>query len=169
MGTTKRLTEEQMQRLREQIFDVSGDPMYFYSEEDFGVLDANARMLEKLVYGRNELLGMTVFDFHVPVEQHVHKKEAALRAAGIFKEEFVHHHVRKDGKLVPVQCSSLRLMVEGHNIVQVIAHDVSELVKVEEQLRERTRNLEILNAVIYDISSERDLEAMLLAVVKNAV
>ncbi|MBE0447897.1 MAG: SpoIIE family protein phosphatase [Actinobacteria bacterium] len=170
MRSKAQLNDKQLQRLRAQVYDVAPDSIYFYSMEDFRILDANPYAIEALGYVKEELLQMSYFDL-CPQEEHIYVHEAIsqLRRTGSFIETRVAHLKKKDGTLIPIQPNVLLLKIDDKEIAQCICRDVSARVRVEQELQEHARSLETLNTVTLDISSERVLHRMLLKIIKSAV
>jgi PAS domain S-box-containing protein len=108
----------------------------FFLQEDQGrILDANRQACESLGYTREELIGMTPFDFDPDltpqkIEEDVRKLNEGETIA------FESRHRRKDGTLFPVEIRG-KVFREGcRRFFVTLARDITDRKRAEEALRE---------------------------------
>ena len=106
------------------------------------IVDANEALCRMLGYSREELLAMTISDIEAretPQEtaKHIHH----LIMSG--SQQFQSQHQRKDGTVIDVEISVLYVAALGQRFF-VFVRDISERVRLEEQLHNHQINLEIL-------------------------
>src|SRR5262249_18444840 len=108
---------------------------FFLHDEQGRILDVNRRTCESLGYAREELLGMTPFDFTpdltpAVVEDRVRKLLAG--EAGVFEDR----QRRKDGTIFPVEVRSRAFWEGGRQFFVSLARDITDRKRAEEALRE---------------------------------
>jgi PAS domain S-box-containing protein len=125
---------ESEQRFRTFV-DHAVDAFFLHGEDDSRVLDVNRRACESLGYTREELIGMTPFDFDADltsatVEDRVRKLIAGETIA------FESRHRRKDGTVFPVEVRGKAFWEGGRGFFVSLARDVTDRKRAEEALRE---------------------------------
>src|SRR5262249_15340300 len=108
---------------------------FFLHDEQARVLDVNRRACESLGYTRDELIGMTPFDFDpdltpAQVEDFVRQADAGKTGA------FEARHRRKDGTLFPVELRGKAFWEGGRRFFVSLARDITDRKRAEEALRE---------------------------------
>lgn len=98
-------------------------PMWIWDRQTLSFLDVNAAAERMYGYGRDELLGMTLFDVRPPEE--IPRLMERLRA-DVDNESVVWRHQRKDGSVIDVECAEAPLMFEGKPAHLVVITDVTE-------------------------------------------
>jgi two-component system, sensor histidine kinase and response regulator len=142
--THQKQTEEAL-RASERRFRVFVDhaaDAFFLTDEQGRVLDVNRRACENLGYTRDELIGMSPFDF-VDLEPTVFADRIGQLLAGE-AVAFESRHRRKDGTVFPVETRAKSFREGGRQFLVSLARDVTERKQAEERLREseqRWRNL----------------------------
>ena len=130
---------EEALRASEQRFrtfvDHAADAFFLHEEGTARVLDVNRRACESLGYTRDELLGMTPFDFDPDLtpalfEDRVHKIIVGESIA------FETRHRRKDGTVFPVEVRSQAFWEGGRQFFVSLARDITERKEAEEALRQ---------------------------------
>ncbi len=125
---------ESEQRFRTFV-DHAADAFFLHEEGTARVLDVNRRACESLGYTRDELLGMTPFDFDPDLtpalfENRVHKINVGETIA------FETRHRRKDGTVFPVEVRSQNFWEGGRQFFVSLARDITERKGAEEALRQ---------------------------------
>ena len=154
--TDLRQTEEAL-RASEQRFrvfvDHAADAFFLHDGDDGRVLDVNRRACESLGYTRDELLGMTPFDFDPDltpalIEDRIRKLNAGETIA------FEARHRRKDGTIFPVEVRGKAFREGGRGFLVSLVRDITDRKRAEEALRdseERFRTLaKATNDAIWD-------------------
>jgi len=137
---------------------------------DGSIIDINDYAKELTGYSRQQLLKMNAFDLRPPEErERVQKILDDLARVGFVRNVSDTHFKRKDGILVPVEVNAKVIKVDRRTFILSIARDITDRLKIEEELQERNANLEILNGVALEIASRLDLRDILTKVVENAI
>ena len=132
--------QERTQALRDAeyryrtLFHAAGDAV-FISDLEGRVLEVNEEACRRLGYTRDELLHLTVNDVVTP--EYVARRSEILkqlRATGhlVFETELV----TRDGRIIPTECSSRLMDLQGRPAVLSIARDITERKRAEEALRQ---------------------------------
>jgi PAS domain S-box-containing protein/putative nucleotidyltransferase with HDIG domain len=124
------------------LFQTAGDAIVI-SDLEGRVLEVNEEACRLLGYTRDELLHLTVHDVAAP--EYVARRAEILeqlRATGhlVFETELV----ARDGRIIPTECSSRLMDLQGRPAVLSIARDISERKQAEAAIREseeKFRNL----------------------------
>ena len=114
---------------------------FFLTDEQGRILDVNRRACESLGYTRDELIGMTPFDFvdlePTEVEDRIRHVLAGEAIA------FESRHRRKDGTVFPVETRGKSFREGGRQFVVAMARDVTERKRLEEEVRRASARLEL--------------------------
>lgn len=130
---------EQSMRLTDQrfrvLFDRSPIAVFTWDSETIRILEANEAALALYGYSRDEFIGMHLSELRVPAEipQQVDniataRKEHSWR--GILP------HRKKDGTLFRLELTVHAMNVDGRTSMMSMARDLSELERMESQLRQ---------------------------------
>lgn len=114
------------------LFNTAADAI-FINDLEGCLLEVNEEACRSLGYTRNELLHLTVRDVTTP--EYVARQPEILeqlRAAGhlVFETELV----ARDGRIIPIECSSRLMDLQGRPAVLSISRDISERKKAEAAL-----------------------------------
>jgi PAS domain S-box-containing protein len=106
---------------------------FFLHDEQGRILDVNRQACESLGYAREELLGMTSFDFTpdltpTAVEERVRKLLAGETLT------FEDRQRRKDGTIFPVECRSRAFWEGGRQFFVTLAGDITDRKRAEEEI-----------------------------------
>lgn len=101
---------------------------------DGRLLDANEQTFVNLGYSREELLRLTKFDIHAPVERPriVQYIEQVMRDGSAMLETA---QQRKDGTILPVEISARRADLLGKPAILCLTRDITRRKAVEEDLK----------------------------------
>lgn len=155
------VTELSLQLFR-TLIDQSNDAVEVVDPETFRFLDVNERACKDLGYSRDELLSMTVFDIDPDVDESTRLNVLdKLHNCGSVIKEAVHR--RKDGSMFPVEIG-LRYVQLARDYIVVIARDITERKRVQDQLRENEDRYRDLVEHSEDLVCTHDLEGRLLSV-----
>jgi PAS domain S-box-containing protein len=122
---------------------------FFLTDEQGRILDVNFRACESLGYTRDELIGMTPFDF-VDLEPTVVEDRIRQFIAGE-AVAFDSLHRRKDGTVFPVETRGKSFREGGRQFMVALARDVTDRKRADEAMRlseQRYRSLIEASAAI---------------------
>jgi hypothetical protein len=136
--TERNRTEKELRTSEEryrQLFDASPLPMWVYELNTFNFLAVNQAAINKYGWSREEFLSMSSLDIRSPEEGErlrtfSHSNRQGRKHAGIWK------HRKKDGTIIQADIISDDFNFAGKAARLVIANDVTERLRREQQLRE---------------------------------
>jgi two-component system, cell cycle sensor histidine kinase and response regulator CckA len=133
---TTRLVEslERSEERYRMLFEASPLPMWVYDAETLGFLAVNDAAVRHYGYTRQEFLGMTIKDIRPPED--VDAVLASLRSSGGPGSPMpgTWRHRTRDGTIIDVEITAGRIRFEGRRAALVLAHDVTERLRLEERL-----------------------------------
>lgn len=129
--SNRKKMEEQL-RLTQLSVDRAADQIYWVSA-DGRIVFASDSTCKQLGYSREELLGMTVYDFDPTAPRPWFKVWDLIKDRGTYVYEAVHR--RKDGSEMPVEISANYVEYGGKEYDFVFARDITERKRVENELR----------------------------------
>jgi diguanylate cyclase (GGDEF)-like protein/PAS domain S-box-containing protein len=122
-----------------QLFAQSPQPMWVYDRQSFAFLEVNEAAVAHYGYMRDEFLGMTVRDIRPPEDvARFQDSVKGPRASSLRQSPGVRHRL-KDGRLIDVDIASHELPFAGHDADLIIAYDVTERTRIEQELRQGER------------------------------
>jgi len=127
------------------------DALYMHDFKG-NIIDLNENACKILGYKREELIGANVS----MLDSEENKRLLPERMNQLLKENsilFEGQHVRKDGRILPVEISAKVVTREGSGIIQGFVRDISDRKKTEEEIRQRIQELEDF----YDMAIGREL------------
>lgn len=148
--TERRLTEQALlesEASYRALFEDNPQPMYSYDPDTLRFLAVNNTALDKYGYRRDEFLQMTIADIHLTedvdrllkdVKNTIHDSQ---RSGGW-------RHRLKDGTLIDVEISSHRLNLSGHPSILVLANDITQRKRVEEQVASQANLIAQVNDAV---------------------
>ncbi|MHB8844091.1 MAG: c-type heme family protein [Nitrospirota bacterium] len=117
------------------LFERNPHPMWVYDLETLRFLMVNDAAVDHYGYSRDEFLAMTIKDIR-PAEdvsallENISRVTTGRDQAGIWR------HQKKDGAVLHVEITSHVVEFDGHRAELVLANDVTERLKLEDQLRQ---------------------------------
>lgn len=109
-------------------------PMWVFDPKSFSVLEVNEAAVRHYGYTRPEFLSMTILDIRPPED--IPRLLANMNAWYEHRTQKVpSRHRKKDGSLIDVEVYSQQVMWNGRAAEVVQVHDVSEVKRAEEALR----------------------------------
>jgi PAS domain S-box-containing protein len=177
VGTTVDVTErkraEEEARAAETRFRASvdhlTDALFIHDDQDDQgrVMDVNQQACDSLGYTREELIGMTAFDYDAFVDATFMQsiKERVARGES-FSFESVHR--RKDGTTFPVEVRARPFWHGDHRFGLALVRDITDRKRAEQE-RERLRHLEAELARINRVSVMGELTASLAHEIKQPI
>jgi PAS domain S-box-containing protein len=117
------------------LFENNPHPMWVYDLETLRFLAVNEAAVGHYGYAHGEFLAMSVKDLHPPEDigtflSGIGRVTTGMDKAGIWR------HVRKDGSLIQAEITSHTVDFAGRRAELVLANDVTDRLKLEEQLRQ---------------------------------
>jgi hypothetical protein len=136
--TERRLAERRQRDTEEQyraLFDLNPLPMWLYDRGSLRFLAVNEAAVQAYGYTRDEFLDLTIKDIRPPedvaaLKQSIRQSAGGDRVAGTWR------HRRKNGTLMDVAIRSADVDFAGWPARLVLAEDVTETNRLEEQLRQ---------------------------------
>ena len=117
---------------------------FFLLDEMGVVLDVNLQACVSLGYTREELLGVTPFDFDPDLTDADHEeRERKLNAGQTIA--FESRHRRKDGTVFPVEVRGQAFWEGGRRLTVALARDITDRKRVEGALRQAKEAAEAAN------------------------
>lgn len=115
------------------LFENNPLPMWVYDLETLQFLEVNEAAMMHYGYTRDEFLQMTITDIRPEEEveklvRHIEEPSPTLQHSGTWR------HRLKDDRVIEVEISSHSLPFKGHNARLVVAKDVTEQRKLQNQL-----------------------------------
>ena len=145
--TKRKLAEEDLQASEERyrkLFELNPQPAWIYDRETLRFVAVNRAAVDSYGYSRDEFLSMTICDIR-PAEDVLELREAiSLLQNDIHSHEFW-RHCKKDGTTIQVEITSYSLTFDGRDADFVIAVDVTERERAQEERQEFTATLEAAN------------------------
>jgi PAS domain S-box-containing protein len=118
----------------QMLFEASPTPMWVYDAETLAFLAVNDAAIRHYGYSREEFLAMTIKDIRPPEDIPRMLIDVAARGGPGDPAPKTWRHVKKDGTVIHVEITAGRLDFEGRPAALVVAHDVSERMRLERRL-----------------------------------
>src|SRR4029077_4447269 len=120
-----------------RLFDGHPEPMWVYDLETLAFLDINDAAVQRYGFTRDEFMSMTIKDIRPASEvpellKTITRNDVLERSAG-----WVHR--TKDGRLIDVEITSHGVDFGGRPARFVMAQDVTERIRLEQQVRQSQR------------------------------
>ena len=145
--TEQRKVQERLE-LFHTLFEHSRDAVEIIEPETLKLLDVNETLCRELDYGRDELIGMTVYDINPTIAPDVVKSlETTLRKEGSLTFESLHR--RRNGSTYPVEISLSFNNIEPPCLL-AIARDITERKEAEEALKDSEEKFRTMTASAQD-------------------
>jgi PAS domain S-box-containing protein len=155
----KRLSETALQESEARyrvLFDSNPLPLWVYDLETLAFLTVNDAAIHHYGYSRDEFLGMTIKDIR-PAEDIAALLDDITAPRAIISEIKTWRHLKKDGTLIDVEITGHDLQFGSRPGRLILAHDITERKRAEENLRLYNQRLETLHQVDQAILSTQSL------------
>jgi PAS domain S-box-containing protein len=144
--TERKQAEDELRASEERfriLVDHASDAFFLY-DENGTVLDVNRRACESLGYGRDELIGMTAFDYGPDLTPELLQRiRERLRSGKIVSYDG--RQRRKDGTLFPVEVRIQALWRQGKMLAVSLDRDITERKRAETELFETKERFRVLS------------------------
>jgi len=149
----RKMMEEEFQKSESKlkaIFNNSGGAIFIADTKSGKLIDCNLYAEKITGYSREEIIGMH--------QSKLHPAEENEKYSSKFKQHIRLEHVSdyegsikcKDGRLIPVLISAEVMETSGEIVIVGLFIDISQQKKMEEELKERLRDLERFKEVAVD-------------------
>ncbi len=138
--TELRRAEEALRRSEEHyrlLFETNPQPMWVFDRESYAFLAVNEAAVQHYGWSREEFLRMTARDIRPPED--VPALEALVERTFGPARPGVFRHLRKDGSIIEVETVGNPMPFNGRPAIMVLANDVTEQRRLEEQVRQVQR------------------------------
>ena len=160
-----RLSEKQYR----QLFDEHPQPMWIYETRTRRLLAVNRAMVQHYGYSRRELLSMCMDDLWLPEDREALRAHLDQRVEAEQRSGIERRHVRKDGSVMEVELSSGAAHFNGVPVRHVLAADVTQRRKAEQELARVGRAQRLLSACNEAMVRATSEPALLQAICQIAV
>lgn len=120
--------------LTDILFRLHPQPMWICDQETLAIREVNESAVEYYGYSREEFLRLTLLDLAV-VEQEEDNGTLTRFSSTVRGHTWRSHHRRKDGMTITVEMAARPFCFAGRPALLVMAHDISDRVRVEKALR----------------------------------
>jgi PAS domain S-box-containing protein len=139
--TERKQAEEKLRKSEEKyrfLFENHPHPMWIYDRNTLAFLDVNEAAITKYGFSRQEFLNMTIVDIRPAedVEQLINNLAQPRRP---LEHSEGWRHRLKDRTIIHVQITSHSIEIDGHESALVIAQDITERKRVEEEIKRLAR------------------------------
>jgi two-component system sensor histidine kinase UhpB len=148
---------ESEERYRE-LFNNNPMPMWVFDATTFRFLETNAAAVQHYGYTQEEFLTRTFADIRLEgTRQELLAEVEAVRYSRDGIKKGILKHMKKNGEVIFVDMAWHSISYKQHPAVLVLANDVTERIKLENELNEQrlTRQKQITEAVILAQEKER--------------
>ncbi len=116
------------------MFDGSPLPKWLFDSETLRFLAVNDAAVREYGYSREEFLAMTLADIRPPEDVAAMREAVQLPNRG--RSTSVWRHQKKNGAIIQVELTAHSVHVDGRACRLVVARDLTERARLEEQLRQ---------------------------------
>jgi PAS domain S-box-containing protein len=113
------------------------EPMWVYDLETLAFLDVNDAAVQRYGFTRDEFMAMTIKDIRPASE--VPELMRSISRDDVLERSSGWVHRTKDGKLIDIEITSHRVDFGGRPARFVMAQDVTERIRLEQQVRQSQR------------------------------
>src|SRR5205085_3902942 len=161
--TDERERAEKVLRESEQsyrlLFESNPHPMWVYDRETLSFLAVNEAAIRYYRYSREEFLAITIKDIRPPEDVPALLEKVSQVTPGI--NIAAGRHRKKDGTFIDVEIVSHTLTFAGRSAELVLAMDVTERKRAEEELKARARQQAAVAELGQRALSGTDLDALM--------
>lgn len=119
------------------VFDRNPAPFWIFDLVTLRFLEVNQAAVDQYGYSRDEFLNMSILDVRPSEDWDVLRNSVERFVDGGPSQQLVRRHIRKDGSMFQVVAHAARLEFAGHDACLVLAEDVSQRLRYENELAYR--------------------------------
>jgi PAS domain S-box-containing protein len=145
--TERKRSEEELRESEDRyrkLFELNPHPVWVYDRTTLGFLAVNKAAVQEYGYSQEEFLAMTIADIRPQEDIPALLKSVAAVCDGNQKAG-VWRHRKKDGRIIDVEITSYSLTFADREADFVIAVDISDRKRIEEERQKFTVSLETAN------------------------
>jgi PAS domain S-box-containing protein len=167
--STRDITERRRQREEQQIILDSVPAMVFYKDRDNRFIRVNKALADLTGKSKEEIEGTSAFETYSEHAEEYWRDDKEVMASGRPKTHIIEPLETPQGTRW-VETDKIPYRDADGNVIGIIgfAIDITERKQAEDALRERAEELGALQATVLDITGQRDLPALLHAIVERA-
>ncbi len=128
------------ERKYRELFELANDAILIFEPQHETILEANASACELYGFLHSQLLGMSLKDLTQDVARGQRQIAELMRAGRWNNFETVHH--RRDGASIEILANSKVIEYAGRTAILTVNHDITELKRAQDQLRQAHYELE---------------------------
>ncbi|MCS6875939.1 MAG: diguanylate cyclase, partial [Aquificaceae bacterium] len=134
-----------------RIINSTDDMIILYEAKNGAIKLVNASTIKKLGYTEDELTRMTIFQIVKEDPEFIRRnidrivrKDETIRGRRTYKDAY--------GNTLPVEISATKVHINHDPYILIVARDISERLKLEEEIDKKTREMENLHTFILNLN-----------------
>lgn len=125
----------ELEKQHRLLFYANPQPMWIFDRKTLGFLAVNEAAIRQYGYSRTEFLAMSIVDLWPDGKaSSILKTISRKRSNGLLQAEITHK--KKDDSLIRVEIASHEVNFRGVDAILVLAHDITDILKKEQRLRQ---------------------------------
>ncbi|MDX9709563.1 MAG: ATP-binding protein [Trichloromonas sp.] len=160
-NTALRQAAEEAQQRFQQLFDNAGDAIFFIHPETGAFLDINRRGAQLLGYPGQSITDLPLGELFPGRQRRRYLrlvKKVLRDGYGEVPDLLIR---RRDGRLMHGELHARLGDLGKRKVVHCVLRDVSEMHRIEAELRQKNRDLALVNDIAHQAAGSRDAERML--------
>lgn len=136
-----------LQRSEEEyrgMFNFNPNPMWIYDPGTLAFMNVNAAAINNYGFSAAEFLSMKVTDIRSPEE--AERFKAYIKKKEVVGKSGIWTHILKDGTEIKVEAYAYDIIYNNKKAKLILALDITDMIKYQEQLSEQQQVLEAANA-----------------------
>ncbi|MDR1154937.1 MAG: PAS domain S-box protein [Bacteroidales bacterium] len=127
----EQMVEESEQRFK-QILSLTYDGIILYEKNSGEIIEANLRLIHKLKYKRDHVIGKSVYEFVIPAQQDIIRERLAEDLPNVYETVILD----RDGQSFEFEICSRSCYYQGRKVKMAAVCDISYRKQYEKTLRE---------------------------------
>ncbi len=152
-----------IKELKDQLYTIVEKGSFAFITHDLNgkILSVNELTMQFTGYSKKELLQMNVNDLEISEIPVIDKKEYWKSLPVGNSVIITGHHRKKNGAIFPVEINLVKFVSEGQEVIATLIYDKSVQEKFENQIKEESTKLTILNQIIIAGNNAKTLKIYL--------